>query len=118
MTEEEYKNLKEGDSVWLFNIYISVQGNVGFKVAAELETVIGAAGETEFRVVKVLSSRFLKVGETVKIKDRWSLFNISSLYINKEEGLEYWNSRIQNGIDKATSLYEKKMKKLKNSLIK
>ena len=117
MEKKEYEKLNEGDVVYLFKLDISYHHHINLGIAAELRK---EAGKDEFKVLKVINGKLLKVGELVKIDDTYwrAKYRTSNLFLGLEDGVEWWNREIRNAEDGLTSDYETKKKSLLKRLIK
>ncbi len=114
MEKDEYKKIGIGELVYLFKLEISLHHHVNLGIAVELKKT----GEDMFKVSRVICGKVLKVGEEIKIDDRWkSRYVCGNLFKSVEEGIEWWNSKIRNAEDGLTSDYERKKKSLNKRLI-
>ena len=116
MTPAEYKELKPGDHVWCFSIYFNetLFGTLGLGLIAELEK---REGGDAFNVIQVKKGSSLKAGKIVTIRN-WSSPSIPELFKNYNDGVDHWNSVVNNELDRLTSYYEESTKRVKGKLLK
>lgn len=116
MTPAEYKELKPGDHVWCFSIYFNgtLFGTLGLGLIAELEK---RDEEDEFNVIQVKKGSSLKAGKIMTIR-KWSSPSISELFKDYNDGVDHWNSVVNNELDRLTSYYEESTKRVKGKLLK
>ena len=113
----EPETLKVGDRVWCFKISFSLgslYGTLAVGLIAELEKT---EKEDEFRVIQVKKGTSMKAGKTIKA-GVWGSVSSTELFKDYNEGIQYWNSVVQNEIDRLTSNYEQAVKRVEGKLLK
>ena len=113
----EPETLKEGDHVWCFKIsfsHRSLYGTLSVGLIAELER---AKKEDEFRVTQVKKGTSMKAGKTIKA-GVWGSVSLAELFKDYSEEVQYWNSVVQNEIDRLTSNYEQAVKRVEGKKLK
>ena len=113
----EPETLKEGDHVWCFKISFnlgSLYGTLAVGLIAELEKT---EKEDEFRVIQVKKGTSMKAGKTIKAGG-WGSVSLAELFKDYDEGVQYWNSVVQNEIDRLTSNYEQAVKRVEGKKLK
>lgn len=113
----DLRTLKEGDQVWCFKISFSIgtlYGTLSVGLIAKLER---AEKKNEFRVIQVKKGTSMKAGKTIKAGVLGSV-SLTELFKDYNEGVQHWNSVVQNEIDRLTSNYEQAVKRVEGKKLK
>ena len=117
---EVAKFYKQGDIVYIVDLEISKKGNrINRKIFIEARCKEVAQYSYKFEILKVYSGTSYKVGELIYVAtgSRKYITPYREIFQTYEDAKEYWNSVIQDNIDKVTSVYQESIKILNKELL-
>jgi len=112
---EEVKFFEKGEHVFIVIILPTEKGN-RFRqksfIEAEYINTINNGNGYNFKVVRIISGSYFRLNKTYFIGR-----TAGKIFDTYEEAKQYWNSVIQDCIDKVTSFYQVSIKKLNKELL-